>query len=90
MADAKKQAHELIDRLGPTQVSAVVGLLEAMLEPASRSTASIDNESLSPEGERALDQAREWSKHNRSTPHQQVLAELGITQEEIERFQEPK
>jgi hypothetical protein len=90
MPDPKKQAHELIDRLRPTQVSAVVGLLEAMLEPVSHPTASIDNEPLSPEGETALDEAREWSKHNRSIPHQQVLAELGVTQEEIERFQEPK
>ena len=31
----KKQAHELIERLAPTQLSAVVGLLEAMLDPVS-------------------------------------------------------
>ena len=31
----KQQAHELIDRLSTGQVSAVVGLLEAMLDPVS-------------------------------------------------------
>ena len=39
MANAKKQAYELIDRLPPTQLSAVVGLLEAMLNPGSPTTA---------------------------------------------------
>jgi hypothetical protein len=29
----KQQAHELIERLPPTQLSAIVGLLEAMLDP---------------------------------------------------------
>jgi hypothetical protein len=32
MAD-KEYAYELIDRLPPTQLSAVVGLLEAMFDP---------------------------------------------------------
>jgi hypothetical protein len=29
-------------------------------------------------------------KFNKAIPHEQVLAELGITQEEIDHFQEPK
>ena len=40
MADTKEHAHELIDRLPPTQLSAVVGLLEAILDPVSRSLAN--------------------------------------------------
>lgn len=86
----KQQAHELIDRLPPTQLSAVAGLLEAMLDPVSRAIANapIDDEPLTPEEEKALDQSREWLKHNRGIPHEQVLAELRITQEEIERFKE--
>lgn len=90
--DEKQQAHELIDRLPATQLSAVVGLLEAMLDPVSRAIANApyDDEPLSAEEEKELDQAREWFKHNQGIPHEQVLAELGITQEEIERFKEPK
>ena len=85
----KQQAHELIERLPPTQLSAVVGLLEAMLDPVSLANALIDDEPVTPEEEKALAEAREWSKHNKSIPHGQVLTELGITQEEIDHFQEP-
>jgi hypothetical protein len=90
--DEKRQAHELIERLPPTQLSAVVGLLEAMLDPVSRAVANapLDDEPVTPEEEKALAEAREWSKHNKSIPHEQVLTELGITQEEIDHFQEPK
>jgi hypothetical protein len=90
----KQQAHELIERLPPTQLSAVVGLLEAMLDPVSRALANapIDNEPLTAEEEKALAEGHEWSKHNKSIPHEQVLAELGITQEEVHnfKFEEPK
>jgi hypothetical protein len=63
-------------------LSAVVGLLEAMLDPVSRAIANapVDDEPLSPEGEKNLNQAHEWSKHNPGIPHEQVLTELGITQ----------
>jgi hypothetical protein len=92
MADTKEHAYELINRLPPTQLSAVVGLLEAMLDPVSLAIANapIDDEPLTAEEEKALGEAREWSKHNKGIPHEQVLAELRITQEEIERFKEPR
>jgi hypothetical protein len=92
MADSKARAHEMIERLAPRQVTAVVGLLEAMLDPVSLAIANapIDDEPLTAEEEKALGEAREWSKHNKGIPHEQVLAELGITQEEIERFKEPR
>jgi hypothetical protein len=90
----KRQAHELIDRLPPTQLSAVVVLLEAMLDPFARALANapIDDEPVTVEEEKELSEAREWSKHNKSIPHEQVLADLGITQEEINnfKFKEPK
>jgi hypothetical protein len=91
MADTKEHAHELIDRLAPRQVTAVVGLLEAMLDPVSRAIANapVDDEPLTAEEKKAIAEAREWLKHNPGIPHEQVLAELGITQEEIERFKEP-
>lgn len=88
MADTKEHAHELIERLAPSQVTAVVGLLEAMLDPVSRAIANapIDDEPLTPEEEKALREAREWSNRNKGIPHEQVLAELGFTPEEIERL----
>src|SRR5580658_3051432 len=90
VGNEKQQAHELIERLPPTQLSALVGLLEAMLDPVSLAIANapIDDESVTPEEEKALSEAREWLKHNPGIPHEQVLADLGITQEEIERFKD--
>ncbi|MCX6633893.1 MAG: hypothetical protein NT090_02170 [Acidobacteria bacterium] len=87
----KQRLHELVDRLAPGQVYAVRGMLQAMLDPVSRAIANarVDDEPLTAEEAQALDEAREWLEHNRPIPHEQVLAELGITQEEIESYQEP-
>jgi hypothetical protein len=89
--DPKGHAHALIERLAPTQVAAVVGLLEAMLDPVSRAIANapIDDEPLTAEEEKALDESSEWLKHNKGIPHEQVLAELGITREEVDNYKEP-
>jgi hypothetical protein len=78
--------------MAPGQVSAVVGLLKIMLDPVSVALANApyDDEPISAEEEKSLAEAREWLKHNEPIPHEQVLAELGITQEEIDRFQEAK
>ena len=92
MAPDKQRAHELVERLAPSQVQAVVGMLEAMLDPVARAIANapVDDEPLSAAGENALNEAREWSKRNKGIPHEEVLAELGLTQDEVDRFQEPK
>jgi hypothetical protein len=84
----KRRAHELIEKLAPRQASAVVGLLEMILNPISRAIANapIDNEPLDPREEKALNEAKEWQKHNEPIPHEQVLADLGITPEELDRF----
>ena len=91
MTQEKQQLHELVDRLAPGQVHAVRGLLQAMLDPVSRAIANapVDDEPLTMEEAQALDEAREWLKRNRPIPHEQVLAELGITREEIENYKEP-
>jgi hypothetical protein len=87
----KQRLHELVDRLAPSQVHAVRGLLQVMLDPVSRAIANapVDDEPLTAEEAHALGEAREWLKHNRPIPHEQVLAELGITLEEIENYKEP-
>jgi len=90
--ESKQHAHELIDRMAPGQVSVAVQLFEIMLDPVSRAivNAPYDDEPVTAEEVQSLTEADEWLKHNHAIPHEQVLAELGITQEEIERFQEPK
>jgi hypothetical protein len=92
MAPDKQQAQELIEQLPPSQVPAAIGMLKSLLDPVARAIANapIDDEPLTAADEKALAEAREWSKHNKGTPHEEFLAELGITQEEIDSYREPK
>jgi hypothetical protein len=78
--DPKYQAHELIDRLAPTQVNAVVGLLQVMLDPVSRAIANapVDDESESDSEREAVDESKSWfQKHEgRGIPHREVASEF--------------
>jgi len=91
-AEQKQHAHELVDRLDGGQLDAVVRLLEVMIDPVARAIANapIEDEPISEEEIKALDESREWLKHNKPIPHEQVLAELGITQEDIDRCNKPR
>jgi hypothetical protein len=75
----KKQAHELIERLPPTQLSAVVGLLEAMLDPAALANAPVEEEEITPETAAALDRARESLARGEGIPHEEILREFGLS-----------
>ncbi len=88
----KQQAHELIDLMAPGQVAAVIPMLRIVADPFTRALANApyDDEPLTVEEIKALDASREWLKHNEGIPHEQVLAELGITQEEIDNYKEPQ
>jgi hypothetical protein len=92
MAADKQHAHDLIERLAPNQVPAAIGMLESLLDPVARAIANapVDDEPLSAADEKALNEAREWSSRNKGIPHEEVLAELGLTREEVDRFQEPE
>ncbi len=77
----KRQAHDLIERLAPRQVSAVVDLLEAMLDPVARAVANapVDDEPES-EAERAtVAQSKAWfeKRNGEGIPQDQLLSELG-------------
>lgn len=91
LVQQKQGAHRMLDLLAPEKLSAVVNLLEVMLDPVSRAIAHAptDDESLTQEEAKSLEEAREWLKHNKGIPHEQVLAELGITPEEIENYRDP-
>jgi hypothetical protein len=88
----KQQAHELIDKMSVGQAAAAVGLFKAMLDPVeiALANAPYDDEPLTAEEIKALDESRDWLKHNDPIPHEQVLAELGITQEEIDNYRQPQ
>src|ERR1035441_1956647 len=84
----RHQAHAYLDRLPPEQLTAVRGLLETMLDPVSRAIANapIEDEEIGVEEERAVAGARAWLKHNQPIPHEEVLAEFGLTLEDFERM----
>jgi hypothetical protein len=84
----KQQAHELIDRLSAGQVSAVVNLLEAMLDPVSVALASapIDDEPLSEEEAHDISESRAAIARGSVVSNHEVLAEFGLTAEDFERM----
>jgi hypothetical protein len=88
MSDTRQHAHELIDRMPETQLSALVGLLETMIDPvaAALRNAPFEDEEISEEEERAVAESIEWLKHNKAIPHEQVLAEFGLTLDDFERM----
>lgn len=80
----KKQAHELIERLRPEQVPAVVSLLQFMLlDPVSRAAAAapVDDEPVTEEDRRRIREGRGWfaERGGQGIPMEDVLAEFGLT-----------
>jgi hypothetical protein len=85
--DEKQQAHELIDRMAPGQVAAVVGLLEIMLDPLARTLASASyDEPVSAEEAREIEAAKASLDRAEGIPHEEVLAEFGLTSEDFARM----
>ena len=84
----REQAHELIDRMAPSQVSAVVGLLETMLDPFARALANApcDDEPVSDEEAREIEAAHASLGRGEGVSHEDVLGEYGLTQEDFDRM----
>ncbi len=83
----KDRAHELIDRLPPSEVPTAVRFLEFMLlDPVARSVATAppgdepvieEDRRCIAEGEASLAQGR------KGTPMEEVLAEFGLTMDDF-------
>lgn len=73
----RQQIHLLIDLLPPAKLGAVRNLLEVFLDE--------DGDTLSPAEAKAVAEADEWSKHNKPIPHEEVLAEFGLSVPEWEQ-----
>jgi hypothetical protein len=70
-----QHAHDLLDRLGPGQLAAVVHLLETMVEP---------DDELSEEDRRAVAASREYFRNGGAgVSFEQVTPECGFTMDEI-------
>ncbi len=93
MADTKEHAYELIDRLPPTQLSAVVGLLEAMLDPFSRAIANapLDDEPETEAERQAVAESKAWFEQHggQGIAHEEVLADFGLTPNDFKKRKNP-
>jgi hypothetical protein len=75
---AKQHAHDLLDRLGPGQLDAVVHLLETMV---------VADDELSENDRLAVAASREYFRNGGAgVPFEQVAAECGFTLDEIRNY----
>ena len=74
----RQQLHSLVDRLPPAKLGAVRNLLEGILDE--------DGDTLSPAEAKAIAEADEWMKHNDPIPHEEVLAEFGLSMADWEKL----
>ena len=91
-AHTKQHAHELIERMAPGQVSAVVALLETMLDPVSRAIANapIDDEPETDAERQAVAASKAWMAEHpgQGIPFEDLLSEFGVTAEELRHGQD--
>ena len=80
MATDAQHAHHLLDQLGPGPLAAVVHVMETMVSLEE------DRDTLSPAERKAVAEADEWLKHNQPIPHEEVLAEFGLTMNDWEKM----
>jgi len=74
----REHAHQLLDRLDPSQLNAVIQLLENLVVE--------ERDTLSPAEAKAIAEADEWSRSNAPIPHEQVLSEFGLTTADWEKL----
>lgn len=78
----RKHAHDLIDCLPETQLSALVGLLETIVDPvaAALRKAAPDDEPESEAEKLAVAEARDWlaRRGGRGIPHEEAMRRLGL------------
>jgi hypothetical protein len=86
----RQEAHALLDMLPPEKLSAVVGLLEAIIDPIARKLAAapIDDEPETEEERRAVEHSKEWLRQRggKGIPHEEVLQDFGLTTEDFQRM----
>jgi len=86
MAADKQHAHELIDQLPPSQVAAAIGILQRLLEsPPAAGDVPVDDEPEGAEERRAVAKSKAWfrKRSGKGIPHEEVLAEFGVTPNDL-------
>jgi hypothetical protein len=91
-AQTKQQAHELIERMAPGQIFAVVTVMETMLDPVSRAIANapIDDEPETDAERQAVAASKAWMAEHpgQGIPFEDLLSDFGVSAEELRRGQD--
>ena len=78
----REHAHQLVDLLPDSQVAALVGLLESMIDPLSAAlrNAPMDDEPETAGERQAVAEAHGWlSRHGgKAVPHDEAMRRLGL------------
>jgi hypothetical protein len=86
-AQTKQHAHELLERMAPGQVFAIVTVMESMLDPVSRAIANapMDDEQETDVERKAVAASKASMAGNSSAgiAFDEVLSELGVTLEDL-------
>ena len=87
-ANEKQQAHQLLEQLDAGQLAAVIHLLQVMTDPVARSLANapVDDEPVTEEEAREIAAARASLGRGEGVPHEEVLAEFGLSLEDFARM----
>ena len=90
LTEQRRRAHALLDYLSAAKLAAISSVMETMVSPLERSVAlaPLDDEPVTPEEEAAILARRVSIDRSECTSMEDVLAEFGITQEELERYHE--
>jgi hypothetical protein len=82
MSETRQHAHQLIDRLPESQLTALVGLLETIVDPvtAALRAAPLDDEEETDEERTAVAEARRSLERNggRGMAHEEAMRRLGL------------
>jgi hypothetical protein len=73
----RERVHALVDQLAPRQLEAIRNLLEAM------TPGLVEDEEISAAEEAAVARSKEWFRDNQGVPFDDVVAELGLSMEQI-------
>jgi hypothetical protein len=91
-AQTKQHAHELIERMAPGQIFAVVTVMETMLDPVSRAIANapIDDEPETDAERQAVAASKAWMAEHpgQGIPFEDLLSDFGVTAEELRHGQD--
>ncbi|MDP8982079.1 MAG: hypothetical protein M3O35_15965 [Acidobacteriota bacterium] len=78
----RDHAHELIDRLPETQLAALVGLLETIVDPVTSALrkAPLDDEPEADEEKLAVSEAQDWLRKNggKGISHAEAMRRLAL------------